>query len=216
MNMSCEQPGVPRSCAVRKPFTSDLDLGSLRLAAPDNVRKGRLADLADLYMDGEDVLDKEGDRVVYEFAQVAPYSESGNLAFGVARIYPGRVGREFHMTRGHFHARQGAAEVYFCLAGEGVLLCQRPEQEPEALPMRPGRIGYVPPGWAHRVINTGRDDLVFLAVVDASAGHDYSGAKALDKRIVAQDSNSDDGSPVGDGSRVRRGWQLCCFWVKLR
>jgi glucose-6-phosphate isomerase len=33
---------------------------------------------------------------------------------------------------------------------------------------------YVPPGWAHRTVNTGDDDLIFLAVYFGDAGHDYA------------------------------------------
>ena len=39
--------------------------------------------------------------------------------------------------------------------------------------MTPGVIGYMPPGWAHRSVNTGSEEYQFLAVYPGSAGHDY-------------------------------------------
>jgi glucose-6-phosphate isomerase len=39
--------------------------------------------------------------------------------------------------------------------------------------MTEGVIGYIPPGWAHRSVNTGDEPYSFLAVYPGSAGHDY-------------------------------------------
>jgi glucose-6-phosphate isomerase len=39
--------------------------------------------------------------------------------------------------------------------------------------MEPGTIGYIPPGWAHRSVNTGSEAYSFLAVYPGGAGHDY-------------------------------------------
>ena len=43
----------------------------------------------------------------------------------------------------------------------------------EWLDMLPGTIGYIPPGWAHRSVNTGDEPYAFLAVYPGGAGHDY-------------------------------------------
>ena len=43
----------------------------------------------------------------------------------------------------------------------------------EWIDMKPGVIGYIPPGWAHRSINTGDEPYAFLAVYPGGAGHDY-------------------------------------------
>ena len=41
--------------------------------------------------------------------------------------------------------------------------------------LRPGGVLYVPPGWAHRSVNTGRDeDLITYFVYPGHAGHDYA------------------------------------------
>jgi glucose-6-phosphate isomerase, archaeal len=40
--------------------------------------------------------------------------------------------------------------------------------------LAPSLAVYVPPGWAHRTVNTGPEPLVFFAGYFAGAGHDYS------------------------------------------
>ena len=40
--------------------------------------------------------------------------------------------------------------------------------------LRPGRVLYVPPYWAHRSVNTSQDDdLITFYVYPGNAGHDY-------------------------------------------
>ena len=40
--------------------------------------------------------------------------------------------------------------------------------------LRPGRVLYVPPCWAHRSVNTGAtEDLVTFFIYPGNAGHDY-------------------------------------------
>ncbi len=104
---------------------------------------------------------------VYEFE--GPHCT--NLAITIVR--PGKVGDEYYMTKGHFHERPNADETYFCLAGNGVLLLQSKDGEPEVIDMTAGSAIYVPPEWAHRTVNTGDDELTFLAVYPKDSGHDY-------------------------------------------
>ena len=88
-------------------------------------------------------------------------------------IEPGRVGREYFMTKGHVHARRDRAEVYVGLGGRGLLILESPAGEVATLEMRPGASAYVPPHWAHRTVNTGAEPFSFLAVYPADAGYDY-------------------------------------------
>ena len=39
--------------------------------------------------------------------------------------------------------------------------------------LEPSAPVYVPPGWAHRTVNTGNVPLIFFAVYAGDAGHDY-------------------------------------------
>jgi glucose-6-phosphate isomerase len=86
---------------------------------------------------------------------------------------PGRVGSEYYMTRGHFHERHDAAEVYYTQHGEGILLLESRDGQSETVQMQPGSCAFIPPGWAHRSINTGNVKLVFVWMCNVAAGHDY-------------------------------------------
>ena len=115
----------------------------------------------------------QGDPLVYEFYELGCPERSGELAFGTTVLYPGLVGNEYYMTKGHFHTRLMTSEVYYTLSGSGCMLLENMEGDWKALPMEPGRAVYVPRGYAHRTINTGEVPLVVLFVFDADAGHDY-------------------------------------------
>jgi glucose-6-phosphate isomerase len=78
------------------------------------------------------------------------------------------------MTKGHFHTVLETAEVYYCLKGQGYMVMETPEGDWAVEELRPGRVLYVPPRWAHRSVNTGRsEDLVTFFVYPGHSGHDY-------------------------------------------
>jgi len=115
----------------------------------------------------------DGDKIVYEIWYHPFETSESDMALGVTRINPGKVGDEFHMTKGHIHERDDQAEIYFCVQGEGYLLLQTLDGEFQAEQWSPGTISHIPPMWAHRVVNTGDDLLVFVASYHLCAGHDY-------------------------------------------
>lgn len=41
--------------------------------------------------------------LIYEFYDLGVEEKPGNLAYGTSIVYPGVIGREFYMTKGHFH-----------------------------------------------------------------------------------------------------------------
>ena len=93
---------------------------------------------------------------------------------GISIVHPGKVGNEFFMTKGHFHAVLETSEVYYCLKGEGFMVMENPQGETAIEALAPGKVLYVPPCWAHRSVWTSRqEDLVFFFVYPGNAGHDY-------------------------------------------
>ena len=115
-------------------------------------------------------IDSDDDEVVYEVYEMeGPHST--NLAMTIMK--PGKVGNEYYMTKGHFHENTKADEIYFCLSGKGILLLQSKEGRVKFMEMEKGVVAYVPCGWAHRTINIGKEDFVFVAVYPKDAGHDY-------------------------------------------
>jgi glucose-6-phosphate isomerase len=113
-----------------------------------------------------------GDPVVYE---VIEYRQEGaDQFFGTTTIAAGTVDGEFYMTRGHFHRRDDRGEVYFTLAGRGLLVLETRDGRTDVVEMREGTAAAIPPGWAHRSVNTGAGPLVFSWVCAVDAGNDYA------------------------------------------
>lgn len=116
----------------------------------------------------------DGDPLVYEFYDMHLPESAGEMAFGTTITYPGRVGDEYFMTKGHFHEILETGEVYYCLRGRGYMLMEAPEGDWEAREMGPGTAVYVPPRYAHRSINVSdAEPLVSFFAFRADAGHDY-------------------------------------------
>jgi glucose-6-phosphate isomerase len=112
--------------------------------------------------------------VVYSVSSVEPAQGDGQLHYGVGKLMPGRIGREYFFTAGHFHAYRPAAEFYIGLSGEGLMLLQHETSgETRVQPLRPDTAVYVPGYTAHRTINCGETPLIYLGIYPAQAGHDY-------------------------------------------
>lgn len=143
------------------------------------VLERRLSDLQGVFADeaafqaalGQD------DPLLYTVATVEldPEQQDGGLGYAVACLYPGRIGAEYYMTKGHYHAWRAAAEIYIGLRGEGVMLLQDEATGQSRLtPLAPNSAVYVPGHTAHRTMNTGQEPLVYLGVYPSRAGHDYA------------------------------------------
>ncbi len=158
------------------PFSNDLIFPQAIPSRYDNYVIRRLSSLRGQFSDTQayERMLKETDLVIYEVYEVKRPEVPGELLHGVSIIHPGKVGREFFMTKGHFHKELETAEVYYGLKGQGMLVFETPEGEWAVEEIHPGRVVYIPPRWAHRTVNTGQqEDLVFLAVYPGNAGHDY-------------------------------------------
>jgi len=116
---------------------------------------------------------KQGDPVVYETSYYGFKTSLSDMALGVTRIQPGKVGDEYFMTKGHFHEAKNQPEIYFCVKGEGYLLLETIDGEFQAEKWTEGTISHIPPMWAHRTINTGMGLMVFVASYHLSAGYSY-------------------------------------------
>lgn len=121
-----------------------------------------------------DVAVKGGDPLLYRVTAVEPAQGKGDLHYGLGILYPGKVGDEYFMTKGHLHATREAAEVYIGLTGEGFMLLEDEHSGESRLePLGKGKVVYVPGHTAHRTMNTGDVPLTYFGVYPANAGHDY-------------------------------------------
>lgn len=164
------------------PETVTIDAMTGALSPATGHYAKHLADLEGLFQDATawaNAVAHGGNPLVYE---VIEYRKDGSdLFFGTTTMQPGRVGTEFYMTRGHFHSNPAMGEVYYTRRGEGLLLLENRGGESRHVPMRAGSCAFIPPGWAHRSVNTGDEPLVFVWVCNPAAGHDY--AAILDKGL---------------------------------
>jgi glucose-6-phosphate isomerase, archaeal len=151
----------------------DLETG----LSPDAISlKRNLSDMRGMFSDNHALEEKirTGDDVMYEFYDLQKPELPTEIAFGSSITYPGVVGDEFYMTKGHFHTKLELAEVYYCLSGHGFMLMESPEGKWEAQEMRPGIAVYVPGRYAHRSINvSAAEPLVSFFAFRSDAGHDY-------------------------------------------
>lgn len=137
--------------------------------------KRYLSQMKEMFYDtnaAEKILEQE-DPLVYEFHELGCPMREGDLAFGTTILYPGKVGKEYFMTKGHFHTILDTAEVYYTLDGEGCMIMENPEGETMEMPLKKGEALYVPRRYAHRSVNTGDTPLVMFFTFAANAGHDY-------------------------------------------
>ena len=115
------------------------------------------------------------DQLVYEVQGLFPIKQGteGGLFFGKTTIYPGRVGNEYFMTKGHFHKNSNRGEYYWGLQGEGMLILMDRQRNTWAEKMHAGSLHYIPGHVAHRTANTSDELLIFSACWPSDAGHDY-------------------------------------------
>jgi glucose-6-phosphate isomerase, archaeal len=180
------QKSSPLPCAVSVPA----DTGII-VRATAHYEK-RLSDLRGLFLDTADLerrIREENDPLCYENYAFNQNQADGDIFFGTTIIYPGRVGSEYHLTRGHYHSKRNHAETYQALSGQGLVLFEREDGTTCSAELTPGKVTYIPPYWAHRSINTGDVPLVFLWTCPVEAGHDYAALGDRGMRQVVVERN---------------------------
>lgn len=173
-----------------KPFASLVDFATGTLKDYDNKIERRLSDLEGMFNNESSykTMLAQEDTLIYEVLEKQVPEEAGQLAHAVTIIYPGKVGNEYFMTKGHFHQKEPTAELYLGIKGLGGIILQDKEGNSNYFEIRPGSLVYVAPYWAHRTVNTSDELFSFLAIYPAEAGHDYGTIEAIGfpKLVVEQ------------------------------
>ncbi|MFB7155568.1 MULTISPECIES: glucose-6-phosphate isomerase [unclassified Lysinibacillus] len=174
-----------------KAFTTDFDLTTGLSKKTPSVKR-QLSSMKNMYANQQAYngkLQNENNPLIYEFYELDIPQTSGDILFGTSVLYPGKVGEEYHMTKGHFHTILETGEVYYCLSGEGFMLMENPEGDWQIEKFSQGQAVYVPPRYAHRSINTGNKPLITFYAFRADAGHDYGTieTKGYRKLVVEKD-----------------------------
>jgi glucose-6-phosphate isomerase len=154
--------------------------------------KRYLSDLRGCFADAAayDAAFATGNPLLYSVGAVEPADGDGDLHYGVGMLMPGKIGGEYFMTKGHLHSWRPAAEFYFGLTGDGVMLLEDEATcESRMVPLRPNGVVYVPGHTAHRTMNIGKTPLTYIGVYPAKAGHDYSTIAKTNFRCVIVERN---------------------------
>lgn len=172
----------------KHPFIYKITLTPESLADFDRHIVRRLSSMPGQYYDqaAYAAMLAQDDVILYEVYEIARPEVAGELMTGLSIVHPGKVGDEYFMTKGHFHAVLETAEIYYCLRGQGYMLMETPQGDWALEELLPGNVLYIPPYWSHRSINTGGEKLVTFFAYPGHAGHDYATIERFGfrKRVV--------------------------------
>jgi len=175
------------------PFTVLIDLENGTMPDHTEYLKRNASDMRGHYADSEALealIGEDNDPLHYEVFETPVPEEVGQLRYCISKLQPGKVGDEFFMTKGHYHTVEDTAEIYLCLKGQGYMLMKTTDGKCAAEEMSRGRMVYVPPFWAHRSVNTSKDEpLISFCVYPGNAGHNYGDIEqeGFPKRIFERD-----------------------------
>ena len=178
---------------LMSPFTIDIDLDTGQMPGATNHIIRLACDMRGYYANPEaleKLIQEQGNPLHYEVFEVPIPENRGQLMYCISKLQPGKVGDEFFMTKGHYHTVAETAEIYLCLKGQGYMLTKTADGKWAAEEMLRGRMVYVPPYWAHRSVNTSKDEpLVSFCVYPANAGHNYGDIEkeGFPRRIFERD-----------------------------
>ena len=139
----------------------------------DQIRQ--LKDISGIFHDQDAFGELDCETIAYKVQMWNPVAEGteGGLAFGRTIIMPGKVGDEYLMTKGHFHAKSDRAEFYWGVQGKGMLILMDRNRNTRAEEVYPGSLHYIGGDTAHRLANTGHEELVVGACWPSDSGHNY-------------------------------------------
>ena len=134
-----------------------------------------LGEIRSIFEHGDRITAEDAARNAYTVSSYLPEKEGtqGGLYFGLTNLYPGLVGDEYFMTKGHFHANIDTAEFYWGIEGEGILILMDEQGNIKGERMFPGSLHYISGRMAHRVANVSDTTLSFGACWPSNAGHNY-------------------------------------------
>jgi len=154
----------------------ELNLKNYQMKGDPVINQTRkLKDLKGIFQDQEAFDQMDQEQLAYTVQSWLPVADGtpGGLFFGASTIYPGKVGNEYFMTKGHFHSQSDRAEFYWGVQGKGMLVLMDRNRNTWAEEVYPGSLHYIGGEIAHRLANTGDEKLIVGACWPSDAGHDY-------------------------------------------
>lgn len=184
--------GVDAISRAHLPWAATLDLKSGALWSASHVVTCRLSDMAGRYADqaAEAALLGSSDPLIYRADEIVAPETPGELHTSVTVLFPGKVGDEYFMSKGHYQVDASCAKVYLGITGSGYMLMQNGQGETMEVAMTPGTVVYCAAGWAQRTVNVGNDPFAYFKYWPAHGGHDYDRVVregGFLKRVVERD-----------------------------
>jgi len=173
------------------PVPAFVDWADGRLQVPGlKVSEKKLGQLTGIFRDQQAWSRLDPETIVYRvwWWEPVPSGTEGGLFWGLTEIQPGRVGKEYFMTRGHRHVVRNRAEFYGTITGTGKLVLMDASGRTWFEDMTPGSLHYIAGEVAHRIVNTGEVPIRVTACWPSDAGHDYeiAGGHGFNARIVEE------------------------------
>lgn len=182
-----------RNGRVVTPFFIKIDPKNGKMTDYDTHIERYLSKLIDMFVDSvtaKALLKKNGETLIYEVYEKDIPEVNGEIRYCSSVTYPGKIGDEYFMTKGHFHKRPDTAELYYCIRGRGYMLMEKRDGEYALGEMYPGSAVYVPGDYAHRSINIGDEPLISLPVYPGDAGHVYRSIEDSGFKHIVVERNS--------------------------
>ena len=183
------------SMASIKPFNITYSIDPLSFEPKEEIILRRLSTMKEAFADqaaAEAMLARGEDPKIVEVYMAPVTHGEGFLMANINMVYPGKVGAEYFMTKGHIHDDpEHAPEIYITVKGTGKLLMQNMAGEYRVLDMEEGIINYIPAPYAHRCINTSSQPLVYLGIFPADTERDYSFDSKNFKKLVVERDGAD-------------------------
>ncbi|WP_445734903.1 glucose-6-phosphate isomerase family protein [Mariniflexile sp.] len=154
----------------------ELGLDDYRMTGDPIINQTRkIKDILGIFQDEKAFSNMSQEKLVYTVQAWLPVAEGtlGGLFFGASTIYPGKVGNEYFMTKGHFHLNSDRAEFYWGIKGKGMLILMDRDRNTWAEEVYPGSLHYIDSEIGHRLANTGDENLIVGACWPSDAGHNY-------------------------------------------
>ena len=153
-----------------------LSLNTMEMKGEPVVHQVRLLkDIKGIFADQDALREMDNETMVYSVQSWLPVIEGtpGGLFFGATTLMPGKVGQEYFMTKGHYHAQSDRSEFYWGVQGKGMLILMDRNGHTWAEEVYPGSLHYIGSEIAHRLANTGSENFIVGACWPSDAGHDY-------------------------------------------
>lgn len=170
-----ESSRLPGNCQAETGVHLEWFTGAMSgLPVQESAKK--LKDLQGIFLDEAAWAGMNPETEVYRVRWWSPVAagQEGGLFWGVTILQPGKVGEEYFMTHGHFHANRTRDEYYAAVSGSGLLVRMNDERRSWSEAMTPGSLHSISGQHAHRVVNVGEGPLIFWACWGSDAGYDYA------------------------------------------